>query len=257
LGQKVHPIGFRIGVIKDWHSKWYAEKEYTNLVQEDRGIRNLILSKFKDAGISKVEIDRGANQVTATIHASRPGIVIGRSGQRVDELRTQLESMTSKRVRVNIQEIRMPELDAYLVARNIAEQIERRVAYRRAIKQAVTRTMQRGAQGIKVLASGRLGGAEMSRKEKEMEGRVPLQTIRADIDYGIAVAHTTLGTIGIKVWIYKGDILPERKIRVPEAVVEAQSVDGEEELAPLGEIEIAGIEEDGAASTESVEGQEA
>jgi len=256
LGQKVHPVGFRIGVIKDWHSKWYAEKEYTNLIQEDRAIRDLIGSKFKDAGISKVEIDRGANQVTATIHASRPGIVIGRSGQRVDELRTQLEAVTGKRVRVNIQEIRVPELDAYLVAKNIADQIERRVSYRRAIKQAVTRSMQRGAQGIKVLASGRLGGAEMSRKEKEMEGRVPLQTIRADIDYGIAVAHTTLGTIGIKVWLYKGDILPERKTRMPEAPIDGQAVATEEELAPVGEVEIAGIEEQ-AAGAEPGEGQEA
>ncbi|MSQ14730.1 MAG: 30S ribosomal protein S3 [Dehalococcoidia bacterium] len=252
MGQKVHPIGFRIGVIKDWQSKWYAQKEYTSLVQEDRTVRDLIFSKFKEAGISKVEIDRSSNQVTATIHASRPGIVIGRSGQRVDELRTQLEAKTGKRVRVNIQEIRVPELDAFLVAKNIAEQLERRVAYRRAIKQAVTRTMQRGARGVKVLASGRLGGAEMSRNEKEMEGRVPLQTIRADIDYGIAVAHTALGAIGVKVWIYKGDILPERKRKAPEVPEIAQV----EETPPAVEIEITNIEADGAVNSEVDKGED-
>ena len=253
MGQKVHPIGFRIGVIKDWQSKWYAEKEYTSLIQEDRSVRDIIFSKFKDAGISKVEIDRSTNQVTATIHASRPGIVIGRSGQRVDELRTQLEAKTGKRVRVNLQEIRLPELDAFLVARNIAEQIERRVSYRRAIKQAVTRSMQRGAKGVKVLASGRLGGAEMSRNEKEMEGRVPLQTIRADIDYGIAVAHTTLGTIGVKVWIYKGDILPERKRKAPEA----PEIGPEEEKPSEAEMEMANVQEEGPANAEAGKGEEA
>lgn len=211
MGQKVHPIAFRIGVIKTWQAKWYSDREYTKLVQEDRIIRDRILERYRDAGISKVEFERAANQVTVTIHAARPGIVIGRSGQRVDELRATLENTTGKRIRINIQEIRIPELDAKLVARNIAEQIERRVAHRRAMRQAVTRTMQRGALGIKVACAGRLGGSEMSRKDKDRDGRVPLHTLRADIDYGRAEAHTTLGRIGIKVWIYKGDVLPEPK----------------------------------------------
>jgi len=216
MGQKVHPTGFRLGVIKNWQARWCAPhaKDYTVLLHEDLAIRKAITRRYLDASVARVEIERGANQVTATIYTARPGIVIGRQGQKVDETRQELEKLTGKRVRINIQEIRVPDLDAQLVARNIADQIQRRVAYRRAIKQAVQRTLQRGAQGVKVMVSGRLGGSEMSRKETERQGRVPLHTLRADIDYGFTEAHTTLGRIGVKVWIYKGDVLPERQARV-------------------------------------------
>ena len=213
MGHKIHPTGLRIGVIYDWQSKWYAGKNYTELLHEDVKIRNLINRTLGDAGVSKIEIDRNANQVAVTIHTAKPGIVIGRGGEKVERLRQSLERETSRRVRVNIQEIRVPEMDATLVARSIAEQLQRRVAFRRALKQSVQRTMQRGARGIKVRVSGRLGGAEMSRKETEMDGRVPLHTLRADIDYGFAEAHTTFGRIGVKVWIYKGEILPPPKRR--------------------------------------------
>ena len=208
MGQKVHPIGFRLGINKTWLAKWYAEKEYPRLLHEDLQIRKLIRERLADAGVTNIEIERSANQVTVTIHTAKPGIVIGKSGAKDEELRRMLEDFTGKRVRVNIQEIRQPELDAQLVARSIAEQIERRVAFRRAIKQAVQRAMQRGAKGAKVIISGRLGGAEMSRREREVAGKVPLHTLRADIDYGTAEAHTTYGVIGIKVWIYKGEVLP-------------------------------------------------
>ena len=211
MGHKVHPTGFRVGVIYDWQSKWYAGKQYKSLLHEDIGIRKRIMSTGSggDAGISKIEIDRNANQMTVTIHTAKPGIVIGRNGANVDQLRSDLEKQTGRRVRVNINEIRVPELDAYLVARSIADQLQRRVAFRRAIKQGVQRTMARGAKGIKVMVGGRLGGSEMSRRETEKQGRIPLHTLRADIDFGIAEAHTTFGRIGVKVWIYKGDIMPE------------------------------------------------
>jgi small subunit ribosomal protein S3 len=211
VGQKVHPVGFRVGVIRDWHSKWYSDRRqtYRDLVQEDVKIRRRVES-MRDAGISSVDIDRNANQVSVTIKTARPGIVIGRQGKNVEDLRKELETLTGKKVRVNIVEINVPELDAKLVARNIADQLERRVAHRRAMKQTAQRTMQRGAQGIKINVGGRLGGADMSRKDKEMQGRVPLHTLRADIDYGTAEARTTFGQIGVKVWIYKGEVLPER-----------------------------------------------
>lgn len=217
MGQKTHPIGFRLGVIKDWQSRWFASKpeEYRNLVKEDIEVRDMILARYPEAGISRVEIER-SNAVVITIHTARPGIVIGRGGQRVEELRKELEAKTAKRARLNVHEIRQPELDAYLVARNVAEQLERRVAFRRAIRQTVMRTMQAGALGIKVLISGRLGGADIARREKAMEGRVPLHTLRADIDYAIAEASTEFGRIGIKVWIYKGDIVHEPRER-PQA----------------------------------------
>lgn len=236
MGQKVHPIGFRLGITRDWEAKWYADRHYPELLHEDLRIRKLIQSKYPEAGISHVEIERGANQVGVAIHTARPGIVIGRGGQRVDELRGLLERETGKRVRLNIHEIRMPELDAYLVAKNVAEQLGRRVGYRRAMKQAVQRTMMRGAQGIKIAVGGRLGGAEMSRCQKEREGRVPLHTLRADIDYGLAEAHTTFGSIGVKVWIYKGDILPEPKRRETAPALEAEAQPAEvEENAPAEE----------------------
>ncbi|MDZ4278093.1 MAG: 30S ribosomal protein S3, partial [Dehalococcoidia bacterium] len=209
MGQKVHPTGFRIGIIYDWQSKWFADRNYRGLLQEDLKIRTYLERTMKDAGVARVEIERNANMVTVTIHTAKPGIVIGRGGQKVDELRNELEGLTGKRIRVNIQEIRMPELDAHLVARNIADQLERRVAFRRALRQTVARTMGRGAQGCRAMVAGRLGGTEMSRRESTMDGRVPLHTLRANIDFGQAEAHTTFGRIGVKVWIYKGEMLPE------------------------------------------------
>ena len=220
MGHKVHPIGFRLGIIHDWQAKWYAGKSYTALLQEDLVIRKAVEGKYKDAGISSVEVERQANQVTVTLHTSRPGIVIGRGGQRVDETRAELEKLTGKKVRVNIQEIRQPELDARLVSRSVAEQMERRIAFRRAMKQAMTRTMQSGAKGVKIICAGRLGGAEIARKAGMRQGRVPLHTLRADIDFGISEAHTSLGRIGVKVWIYKGEILPGHKQAEAEAAPE-------------------------------------
>ncbi|MCC7363685.1 MAG: 30S ribosomal protein S3 [Dehalococcoidia bacterium] len=210
MGQKVHPHGFRLGIIYDWDSKWFADRDYTTRLHQDLDLRRYVLNQLPDASISRVEIDRNANLVTVTIHTAKPGIVIGRQGAKVEELRNNLERFSGGRVRVNIQEIRTPELDAYLVARSVADQLERRVAFRRAIKQSVQRTMQRGALGVRVTISGRLGGAEMSRRETETAGQVPRHTLRADIDYGIAEAHTTFGRIGVKCWIYKGLVLPER-----------------------------------------------
>jgi small subunit ribosomal protein S3 len=211
LGHKVHPTGFRLGVIKDWQSKWYSEAHYAEYIQEDNKLREDIKAKYSEAAISLIEIDRQAKDVIITLHTARPGIVIGRGGQRVDEMRQHLEALIGKKIRLNIQEIRQPELDAYLVARSVAEQIERRVAYRRAMKQAIFRTIQSGAKGIKVSAAGRLANAEIARRQTLHEGQVPLHTLRADIDYGFTEAHTTLGSIGVKVWIYKGQVLPEMK----------------------------------------------
>jgi small subunit ribosomal protein S3 len=209
LGQKVHPVGFRLGVSKEWQAKWYADKQYTELILEDLKIRQAIAKKYAADDVSRVEIERSANQVTVTVHTARPGIVIGRGGQRVDEMRILLEQVAGKRVRLNILEIAQPELDAYLVARSIAQQMERRISHRRAMKQAISRAIERGAQGIKITCSGRLSGSEYARKETLHQGRVPLHTLRADIDYALAEAHTTLGRTGVKVWIYKGDIVPE------------------------------------------------
>ncbi|MCL4465639.1 MAG: 30S ribosomal protein S3 [Chloroflexi bacterium] len=211
MGQKVNPIGFRLGIIRTWDARWYAQKEYANLLMEDVHIRKLIAQRLVDASVPRIEIERSANHLTVTVHTAKPGIVIGRAGSKVEELRQRLEKLTGKRVRVNIAEIRQPELDATLVARSIAEQLQRRVSFRRAMKQSVLRSMQRGAKGIKITVAGRLGGAEMSRREREVSGKVPLHTLRADIDYGTAEAHTTFGLIGIKVWIYRGDVMPEYK----------------------------------------------
>ncbi|MCH8993572.1 MAG: 30S ribosomal protein S3 [Chloroflexi bacterium] len=233
MGHKVHPTGFRIGVIYDWQSKWFADKDYRVLLQEDLAVRRYLSTGMRDAAISRVEIERNANIITVTIHTAKPGIVIGRSGQKVDELRNELEALTGKRIRVNIQEIRMPELDAYLVARNIADQLERRVAFRRALRQTVQRTMARGAEGCKAQVGGRLGGAEMSRKESTMAGRVPLHTLRADIDYGHAEAATTFGRIGVKVWIYKGEKLPEKPVK-EEATAGAARAAAEEAETSAG-----------------------
>lgn len=243
MGQKTHPIGFRLGVIKDWQSRWFASKpeEYRSLVKEDIEVRDMILARYPEAGISRVEIER-SNAVVITIHTARPGIVIGRGGQRVEELRKELEAKTAKRARLNVHEIRQPELDAYLVARNVAEQLERRVAFRRAIRQTVMRTMQAGALGIKVLISGRLGGADIARREKAMEGRVPLHTLRADIDYAIAEASTEFGRIGIKVWIYKGDIVPEPRER-------PQAAPAQSGIAPIQVTVTAGAAEPATANS--------
>ena len=225
MAQKTHPIGFRLGIVKDWHARWFAHKQadYRALVLEDLKIRKQISTNYPEAGISKVDIERGSSDVIITIHTARPGFVIGRGGQRVEELRKELEGLTDRRARLNVQEIRQPELDAYLAGRNIADQLERRIAFRRAIRQSITRTMQAGAQGIKVICGGRLGGADIARTEKVLEGRVPLHTLRADIDYGLAETATEFGRIGVRVWIYKGDILPEAP---PEPEIE-------EEISPI------------------------
>jgi len=228
LGHKVHPTGFRLGIIKGWQSKWYSEAHYAEFIQEDNKLREDIKAKYPEAGISLIAIDRQAKDVTITLHTARPGIVIGRGGQRVDEMRQHLEALIGKKIRLNIQEIRQPELDAYLVARSVAEQIERRVAYRRAMKQAIFRTIQSGAKGIKVSAAGRLANAEIARRQTLHEGQVPLHTLRADIDYGFTEAHTTLGRIGVKVWIYKGQVLPE----VKTAEVEEKPAEAVAEAAP-------------------------
>ncbi|TFG46235.1 MAG: 30S ribosomal protein S3 [Dehalococcoidia bacterium] len=224
MGRKVHPYAFRIGTIKGWNSTWYADKNFADNLLEDLKIRQGIRTKYKDAGISNVAIERQSAKVTVTVSTSRPGIVIGRGGQRVDEMRRFLEGIAGgKRIQLNIHEIGQPELDAYLVARSVADQMERRIAYRRAMKQSMFRTRQAGAQGIKIKCSGRLGGVEIARREEMHNGRVPLHTIRADIDYGFAEANTALGRIGVKVWIYRGDILPEAKAVVEEDfITEAQ-----------------------------------
>lgn len=215
MGQKIHPVGFRVGVIRDWESRWFAGKEFAAFLLEDAKIRRFIKRNLNAAGISKIEIDRAAQKLRITLHTAKPGIIIGRGGKGADDLRAQLEHMTHKQVHVNVQEIREPELDAQLVAESIAQQIEKRVAYRRAMRQGVTRTMRMGAKGIKVRCGGRLAGAEIARVEVDKQGKIPLHTLRADIDYGFAEAATTYGNIGIKVWIYKGDILPGARREEP------------------------------------------
>jgi len=212
LGHKVNPTGFRLGIVKGWQSRWYAERDYKDILAEDFLIRNAINKDLFNASVSRIEIERAAaNQVLVKIHTAKPGIVIGKSGEKVEKLKASLESKTKKRVRLDIIEIRQPELDAYLVGRGIAEQLEKRVSFRRAMKQAVQKSMRANAKGIKIIVGGRLGGAEIARTEKEVEGKVPLHTLRADIDYGLVEAHTTFGVIGIKVWIYRGDILPSKR----------------------------------------------
>jgi len=212
LGHKVHPHGFRLGVIKGWDSRWYAGRNYKDLLAEDRKLRASIRKRLSNAGVSRIEIERVAGtQIGVSIHTAKPGIVIGRSGESVERLRQELERLTKKKVRLNILEIRNPDVDATLVARAIAEQLEKRVSFRRAMKQAVQKSMRAGAKGIKVVVGGRLGGAEIARTEKEVEGSVPLQTLRANIDFGLAEAHTTFGVCGVKVWIYHGEVLPEKQ----------------------------------------------
>ena len=210
MGQKVNPHGLRVGVIKDWDAKWYANKNnYAELLHEDIEIRKYIKDKMFEAGISRIVIERAANRLKIDVHTARPGMVIGRGGSEVDALRKEIESTTGKNAQINVVEVDKPELNAQLVAENIAQQLLRRVSFRRAMKKSMNRAMQMGAEGFKILSSGRLGGAEMARTEGYQEGSVPLHTLRADIDYGFAEAETTYGTIGVKVWINKGEILPE------------------------------------------------
>lgn len=211
MGQKVSPVGLRIGVIRDWESKWYADKEFGTLLMEDVKIREYLKNKLKDSAVSHIDIERAANRVNVTIHTAKPGMVIGKGGSEVENIRNHIAAMSGKKVHINIAEIKNPELDAVLVAESIAQQLERRVSFRRAMKQAIQRTIRAGAKGIKAGVSGRLGGAEIARSEGYSEGTVPLHTLRADIDYGTAEAHTTYGRIGVKVWIYRGEVLPAAK----------------------------------------------
>jgi small subunit ribosomal protein S3 len=245
MGHKTHPVGFRLGIIKDWQGRWFAGKgnDYRRILLEDIRIRKTLQEKYTDAGVGRIEIERNAQEVEVTIWTSRPGIVIGRQGQRVEETRKALQAVAESKIRLSVQEIRTPELDAALVARNVAEQLERRVAHRRAILQASSRTMQAGAEGVKIIVKGRLGGAEIARREKVMIGRVPLHTIRADVDFAISEAHTMMGRIGVKAWIYKGNIIPDREkldieeipsievnVRAEESAEEGQSIGFQQEI---------------------------
>jgi small subunit ribosomal protein S3 len=211
VGQKVHPVGLRIGIIRDWESRWYSDKHFADYLHEDLRIRKYIKEKLYRAGIPRIEIERQSKAVKITVHAARPGIIIGRGGTGIDALRKELAELTGKEVQLNVQEIRRPDLEAQLVAENVAQQLERRVAHRRAMKQAVQRSLRAGAKGIRISCSGRLAGAEIARYEWYREGRVPLHTLRADIDFGVAEALTTYGRIGVKVWIYRGDVFPEKR----------------------------------------------
>lgn len=220
MGQKVNPHGLRVGIIKDWDSKWYADKDFDELLVEDYKIREYVKKKLYIAGISRIQIERAANKIKLNIYTAKPGMVIGRGGSGVEELRKELEKMTGKSVVINVEEVKVAELDAQLVAENIAAQLERRVSFRRAMKQAIQRTMRAGALGVKTSVSGRLGGADMARTEGYSEGTIPLQTLRADIDYGFAEADTTYGKLGVKVWLYKGEVLPTKKEEKEETVQE-------------------------------------
>ena len=211
MGRKVNPIGFRLGIVSEWESKWFAERNYTELLHEDIRIRRLVNQELSRAGISRVDLERSANRVDVTLNTSKPGIVIGRQGANVERIRQLLEREVGKKVNLRIEEIKVPEIDARLVAESIAEQLTRRVSYRRAMKHAVQQAMRRNAKGVKIRLSGRLGGAEMSRTQVEMDGRVPLHTLRADIDFAVVHAHTTYGRIGVKVWVYKGDKMPTKR----------------------------------------------
>lgn len=216
MGQKVHPVGYRLGYIKTWNARWFAKKGYSQLLHEDIKIRQRVKEKLYHAGISRVEIERSGKVIDIDIHAARPGIIIGRKGTEVDRLKKDLEALTNKQVNINIKEIKKPELDSQLVAENVALQLEKRISFRRAMKKGVTSALRFGALGVKITCAGRLGGAEIARTEWYREGRVPLHTLRADIDYGFAEARTTYGQIGVKVWIYKGDVLPEEKVESAE-----------------------------------------
>jgi small subunit ribosomal protein S3 len=224
MGHKVHPYGFRLGVTRTWTAKWYHDKEYTDLLVEDLAIRGLVGKRLANASVSGIEIERNFGQVTVTVHTAKPGIVIGKGGQNVEILRQQIGALTKRKVKLEIKEIRQPELDAYLVAMNIAQQLTRRIAFKKAMKQAIQRSMKAGAKGVKIMVSGRLNGAEMSRREWDREGRIPLGTLRADISYGQVHAHTTYGRIGVKVWIYRGDVTPVRAAAPQPALAAGQGV---------------------------------
>lgn len=211
MGQKVNPVGFRLGIIKTWDSKWYAKADYSKLLHEDLKLKGFLKKRLYNSGVSKIEIERAANKAKINIYTARPGLIIGKKGSEVETLKKELAKLTSNEIYLNIQEVRKPELDAQLVAENVALQLERRIAFRRAMKKSVTSSLKFGAKGIRITCSGRLGGAEMSRTEWYREGRVPLHTLRADIDYGFAEAKTTYGLIGVKVLIFKGEILPGQK----------------------------------------------
>ncbi|WP_314826218.1 30S ribosomal protein S3 [Selenomonas noxia] len=210
MGQKVNPHGIRLGIVKDWDARWYADKDFAQNLHEDIKIRDYLKKSLQTAGVPRVETERSKNRLKLTIHTAKPGMVIGRGGSGIEQIKEGLKNLTDKRVDINIAEIKQPDLDATLVAENIAAQLERRIAFRRAMKQAVGRTMRLGAKGIKIAVSGRLGGAEIARRESYREGSIPLHTLRADIDYGTAEAHTTYGRIGIKVWIFKGEVLHDK-----------------------------------------------
>lgn len=225
MGQKIHPHGLRVGIIKDWDSKWYTKKDFADQLLEDYKLRKHIKNKLFTSGVSRIEIERAANRIRITINTAKPGMVIGRGGSGVDELKGEIEKMTGKQVSINVIEIKNPDMDAQLVAENIASQLERRISFRRAMKQAISRALKSGAKGIKTMVSGRLGGAEIARSEMYHEGTIPLQTLRADIDYGFAEAHTTYGRIGVKVWIYKGEVLPVK--HNPEEGGEVSNVNAE------------------------------
>mgnify|MGYP000976640961 FL=1 len=235
MGQKVNPKGLRVGVIKDWDSRWYADKEFSAYLLEDHKIRKFIKEKLFLAGVSKVEIERAANRVKVNIFTAKPGIVIGRGGQEVENLRQALEAMTGKKVNINITEVKKPELDSQLVAESVAASLEKRIAFRRAMTQTMQRTMRMGAEGIKIMCSGRLGGAEIARTEWTSDGKVPLHTLRANIDYAFAEANTTYGKIGVKVWIYKGEILPGKALPVVEEAAERRPRRNRKQNAEEGE----------------------
>ena len=268
MGQKVHPIGFRLGITAERQARWCADRRgFAGLLQEDLKIRKKITERLQDAGVPRVDIERSANQISVTIHAAKPGIVIGKGGAKIEELRRTLEEATDKRVRINIAEIRQPELSATLLARSVAEQLVRRVAFRRAMRQAVMRAMRAGARGVRLQVAGRLGGSEMARREWEREGRVPLHTLRADIDFGRAEAHTSYGSVGIKAWIYRGDagqmplappVAPPRSqggARAPTAVAEEELdedlpiPEGPAIFEPDDPDEDSGVREDDASTT--------
>ena len=219
MGHKVHPYGFRLGVSRTWTAKWYADKDYTDLLKEDISIRQLVINRLANASVSGVEIERGINHVTVTIHTAKPGIVIGKGGANVELLRQQVGGLTNRKVKLEVKEIRQPELDAALVAANISQQLARRIAFKKAMKQSIQRTMKAGAKGVKIAVAGRLGGSEMARREWDKEGRIPLGTLRADISYAQVHALTTYGRIGVKVWIYRGEVPVEKPRR--EAVAPA------------------------------------
>ena len=210
MGQKVNPHGLRVGVIKDWDSKWYAEADFADNLIEDHEIRKFLKKKLYAAGIAKIEIERASDRVKVIVHTAKPGVVIGKGGQEIEKIKAEVQKLTTKKLVVDIKEVKRPDKDAQLVAENIAQQLENRVSFRRAMKSCMSRTMKAGAQGIKTSCSGRLGGADMARTEFYSEGTIPLQTLRADIDYGFAEADTTYGKVGVKVWIYKGEVLPAK-----------------------------------------------